>query len=156
MNSFYSCCFRKLSAKIFVSFQIKVRMKKMMYLIPLYWMHLECTSAYLSNLSPLKPLLHTCCAVVMAEYWFPKICFISVTLHKFPPWNIFSPVPFFFGSILKWGDIKKDTITNQSKEYGSSTWMITQLGWCREEVTFVVKISGMLMPRVEVSEWGRN
>ena len=81
---------------------------------------------------------------------FPKICFISVTLRKFSPWIAFSPVPFFFGSILEWGDTKKGAITSQSKEYGSSTWMVIQLGWCREEVTFVVKISSLLM----VQSWG--
>lgn len=39
---------------------------------------------------------------------------------------------------MEWGDIKKGAITSQSKEYGSSTWMVIQLGWYRE-MTLVVK-----------------
>lgn len=45
---------------------------------------------------------------------------------------------FLLGSILEWGDIKKGAITSQSKEYGSSTGMVIQLGWYRE-MTLVVK-----------------
>lgn len=65
---------------------------------------------------------------------FPLKCLLSCT--------------FFFGSILEWGDIKKGAITSQSKEYGSSTWMVIQLG-CYREMTLVVKILSLLMAQSE-------